>query len=204
MRKVGAVLVSLFLAIAPLSAFARALPCTSSATSVLAYGFNTGTCGGWETGQIGDTVILSGFTGDYAADNATYTITNVGGIGNGIITTSPAPAYVGSGGNNESGVTYSAPAAAPAIDFGWTNGGGAAATVTGIRDIVGQNFSGLAVIAGLIIGVPLSFYVIERIMGWFAYRKLTREHTEAVIEGLGADNVFIGGKSVRDIRESGG
>ena len=209
MRKIGAVLVSAFLAIAPLSVFASTLPCITTDGNFVAANtsgwFGAGVCD--FSGHVGDQLVVSGWLDSYVANKGTYTITSVDVIGNSNVHVSPAPPVSHTGAYSP--ISFSiyevgSLVAPPPPDYGWTNGGGAAATVTGIRDIVGANFSGLAVIAGLIIGVPLSFYVIEGIMAWFAYKKLVREHTEEVVEGLGADNVFIKGKSIRDIHEAGG
>ena len=72
----------------------------------------------------------------------------------------------GGSGWDEIDYDYLAPAPAPSV-WQWASTGAATSTVMGIGHIIGGNFDGLAIIGGLIIGVPLAFYVLEKIMEWF-------------------------------------
>jgi len=199
MRKIGALLVSALLALAPLSAVAAThwsaefdfdnhyvpgeikcdLYCTHTWTDLF---------------QVGDALVISG-----SGINGTYHVTGFdhnNGTDNIIVTPNFSETEYG---RNATVSTVDPAPAAPSINFGWANGGGTAAVVSGVGHVIGGNFDGLAVIAGLIVGVPLAFYIIERIIGWFKMRDLAREHTRELVELLGAENVYVGGRSIADI-----
>ena len=55
--------------------------------------------------------------------------------------------------------------------------GTAHTVLSGISSVVAQNFDGIAVILGLAVGIPLLFYIFERIIGFF-YLKGERDQAK--------------------------
>ena len=132
-------------------------------------GTDVANCNAWvQTVHVGDSVTFSGFSVN-PVNNGTYTVLQLGTNGAHSFSVNANLSGVATGGVGSVSSDPSANAPAPGAVVpnyaGFVTSGGAQGVVGGIASIIGANFGGLAVIVGLVVGVPLTFWLLEWILG---------------------------------------